>query len=140
MTSGRSASVSQRDQGSVRGKCFTVQEANASLPYVSRVVGDIVTVYGQIVALREAVDQGQEVRQAERAYEQAMDRLAELVDELHRVGVELKDFETGLIDFPAWYQGREVLLCWRLGESQVAHWHEIHAGFEGRQPVAELAA
>lgn len=137
MTS-RSVSVARQNEDSIREKYFTVQEANASLPYVSRVVGDIVEAYARIVELREAVDQGQNVQRAERDYQLAMDRLTELVDELHRVGVALKDFETGLVDFPALYQDRQVSLCWQLGEGRVAHWHEVTAGFEGRQPVGQL--
>jgi hypothetical protein len=74
----------------------------------------------------------------EREYEQAMDRLSQLVDELHRVGVELKDFEKGLVDFPAWHEGREILLCWKQGEAEVAYWHETDAGYAGRQSVKTL--
>ena len=51
------------------------------------------------------------------------------------VGVELKDPFSGLVDFPAWRHGHEVYLCWRLGEPDVAHWHELDAGFAGRRPL-----
>jgi hypothetical protein len=67
-----------------------------------------------------------------------MDHLSELVDELRVVGVELKDFEKGLVDFPAVHEGREVFLCWHWGEDKVQTWHEIDAGYAGRQDVALL--
>jgi hypothetical protein len=54
---------------------------------------------------------------------------------LRGLGVEVKDLNVGLIDFPARFRGREVYLCWRRGEERIAYWHEIDAGFAGRQPV-----
>ncbi len=122
-------------------KYFTVAQANSALPYVSRVVEDISVVYGRIIELRRGADKpGGPDPDAEKAYEVTMDRLSELVDELHAVGVELKDFELGLVDFPANHDGRDVLLCWKRGETTIAHWHEIDAGLAGRQSVALLEA
>ena len=120
-------------------KYFTVYQANSALPYVSRVVEDISAVYGRIIELRRGADMpvGPDT-DAEKEYELTMDRLSELVDELHAVGVELKDFELGLVDFPAIHDGRDVLLCWKRGETDIGHWHEIDAGLAGRQPVALL--
>lgn len=120
-------------------KCFTVAQANSALPYVSRVVEDITQVYARIIELRRGADrpEGPEP-DTEKEYEKTMDRLSELVDELHAVGVELKDFELGLVDFPAIHQGRDVLLCWKRGEADIGHWHEVDAGLAGRQPVAML--
>lgn len=120
-------------------KLFTLDHANRALPYVVRVVDDISEVYGRIIELRKRADApGGPDTEAEREYEQMMDRLGELVDELHAVGVELKDFELGLVDFPAIHQGREVLLCWKRGEPSIEHWHELDAGLSGRQPVSIL--
>ena len=59
--------------------------------------------------------------------------MKDFVQELNALGVELKDYYTGLVDFPGWMNGHEVYLCWRLGEPEVAHWHELDAGFAGRQ-------
>ncbi len=120
-------------------KYFTVAQANRALPYVSRVVEDITQVYARIIELRRGADrpEGPEP-DTEKEYEKTMDRLSELVDELHAVGVELKDFELGLVDFPAIHQGRDVLLCWKRGEADIGHWHEVDAGLAGRQPVAML--
>ncbi|MEX1017247.1 MAG: DUF2203 domain-containing protein [Phycisphaeraceae bacterium] len=123
-------------------KYFSVAEANRALPYVERVVHDIADVYARIVELRRAVEEasaaGGDSETAEARYETAMDRLSELVDELHIVGVELKDFEKGLVDFPALFDGREIHLCWHQGEEKVDHWHETDAGYAGRQPVSTL--
>lgn len=120
-------------------KYFTLDLANKALPYVSRVVEDITAVYAHIIELRRSADRaGGPDNDAEREYEKTMDRLGVLVDELHAVGVELKDFELGLVDFPSTHQGRDVLLCWKRGEERIAHWHEIDAGLSGRQPVTIL--
>jgi len=60
------------------------------------------------------------------------------VDELGSIGVELKDYESGLIDFPGRHQGRDIYLCWKLGEDKVTHWHELHSGYAGRQSTNTL--
>lgn len=123
-------------------KYFSVDEANRALPYLVRIVDDVMETYGRIVELRQEIESPatptNEVAGLEREYEQRMDRLSELVDELHLLGVELKDFERGLIDFPAMHDGREVLLCWQHGEEKVEHWHEADAGFSARQPAKML--
>ena len=59
------------------------------------------------------------------------------LDQLAEWGIELKDLSTGLVDFPAMREGRVVYLCWRLGELQIAFWHDIETGFAGRQPLDE---
>jgi hypothetical protein len=57
------------------------------------------------------------------------------VDRLDELGVQVKDLDTGLLDFPALRDGEEVELCWRVGEDAVAHWHGIGEGFAGRKPI-----
>ena len=66
--------------------------------------------------------------------------MQEFEEELHKLGVELKDPNTGLVDFPSMRNAREVYLCWRLGEPGVEYWHELNAGFAGRQSIKENAA
>ena len=121
---------------------FTVDQANRALPYVSRIIDDVISVYARIVELRRRLERHDDADTSaikiERDYEGAMDRLGELVDELHFVGVELKDFERGLVDFPAVHEEREILLCWHRGEDEVSHWHEVDAGVGGRQSVTLL--
>ncbi len=70
------------------------------------------------------------VREASACLQAALGRLEAL-------GVQVKDLEMGLVDFPTMYQGREVLLCWRLGEPDIAWWHGAEEGFRGRKPVDE---
>ena len=122
-------------------KYFTVEEANQALVYVQRVVEDVTASYAQIVRLRrqlEAEPAHVGAADMEREYDAAMDRLSGYIDELHDLGVELKDFEQGLIDFPSLFEGREVLLCWCRREPTITHWHEVDAGFAGRRPVSQL--
>ncbi len=58
--------------------------------------------------------------------------------ELEQVGCEFKGFEEGLVDFHGRLDDREILWCWKLGETKVSHWHELDAGFAGRQPIPEV--
>ena len=123
-------------------KYFSLDEANRALSYVTKVVDDITVGYTKVVELRKQIESpapDARIELLEADYERAMDQLSDLVDELHHVGVELKDFEKGLIDFPAVHQGREILLCWHHGEPSITAWHEVDAGYAGRQDVAELA-
>jgi hypothetical protein len=61
--------------------------------------------------------------------------LARAVDDIVELGVEVKDLDEGLVDFPALRRGETVLLCWRLGEDEVGYWHPVEAGFAGRRPL-----
>jgi hypothetical protein len=66
-----------------------------------------------------------------------LDRVRETVSEIDEIGVQVKDLESGLLDFPCRLDDEVVLLCWRLGESSIEHWHTVDSGFKGRQPVDE---
>ena len=120
-------------------KFFTLEEANRALPYVSRIAGDIRDVYAEIRELQfdlDANDLADDFEQKQSELQELSDRLNGFAQELWEIGVELKDCEKGLLDFPALREGREVYLCWRLGESEIVAWHEIHAGFMGRREIA----
>ena len=122
-------------------KYFDLEEAERALPYVSRVVHDLMDCYQRVVSIRrriEHIHSRESQEQLEAQYEAAMDELGDLVDELHQVGVELKDFEKGLVDFPAVYEEREIYLCWQHGETEIHAWHETDAGLTGRQDVEVL--
>jgi len=126
---------------SPRRRHFTLGEANRALPLVSRVVGDIVRLHEQATNLHAQLEiRGKPQRRAEIEIEmeRTVDRLNDLVDELKSVGCDLKDYRMGLVDFIGKHQGREICLCWKLGEESVDHWHELHSGFQGRQPVSLL--
>ena len=122
-------------------KYFTVQEANEALPYVRRVLEDIRRAFREALELKRRLEQqmpGDETDDLRRRYDHAYEELNRFRDEIESVGVELKDYDAGLIDFPALHEGREVLLCWRSGEQKIEAWHEIPDGFAGRQDVALL--
>lgn len=122
-------------------KHFTLEEARRALPYVSRIVKDVTACYREVLESRTRLEMPQpadDPQELKRQYELGMDRLNVLVAELQGVGVELKDFERGLIDFPALHDDREICLCWHLGEDTIVAWHELDAGYAGRQDVALL--
>jgi hypothetical protein len=62
-------------------------------------------------------------------------RLNEILSEVNEMGVQVKDLDMGLIDFPSFYRGDEVLLCWRLGEDAIRYWHNLSDGFRGRKEI-----
>jgi hypothetical protein len=130
----------------VKKKYFTAAEANAALPLIRAIVRDITELASDLRDRQErltrvrAAQRGslseayqEEVRLAEAEIERESERLLEYERELRELGVELKDYFTGLVDFPCRMDNREVYLCWRFGEPEVAYWHELEAGFAGRQ-------
>ena len=133
-----------------RKQHFTVAEANRRLPLVRAVVQDIVRLYGDVRERKERLDRlrsgrkrdghdphGEELEQVEEELQKDVGRLQAYVAELNELGAELKDPERGLIDFRSMMDGREVYLCWLLGEEEIGWWHELHAGFAGRQSLLE---
>jgi hypothetical protein len=66
-----------------------------------------------------------------------MQRVRESIAEIDSIGVQVKDVDSGLLDFPCRIDDQVVLLCWRMGETTIEHWHTIEDGFKGRQPVDE---
>lgn len=126
-----------------RRPLFTVEKANRAIPLVRRIVADIVKQHKKVCHLEDKCHMRRpgvsEEEQASlgRQYSKHLDKLRDLAEELTAVGCELKDWRQGLIDFAALYQGREVDLCWRLGEEKVEYWHEVGAGFPGRHLIDE---
>jgi hypothetical protein len=128
---------------------FTLEQANRALPLVRRVVADLVRTHAAVVKLQRDLERGpgggkdgknaKEVPPAQQQQlDAAMNRLEDFEEELSEIGCELKDYQLGLIDFVGRHQGRDVCLCWKLGEDKVAYFHEQDAGFAGRQPVSKL--
>jgi hypothetical protein len=124
---------------------FSVDHANRMLPLVRRIVEDIVRDYAR---WRERVDafelavartsRGETNPEAAKLESDAQALAAEIeryLAELGELGVEFKAFDVGLVDFPGERDGRPIYLCWRLGEPEVEYWHELDAGFAGRQPL-----
>lgn len=77
-------------------------------------------------------------RKAER--EKTIQRVKDTLAEIDATGVQVKDLDIGLLDFPCEVEGRTVLLCWKLGEKGITHWHDISEGFAGRKPIDERIA
>ena len=74
-------------------------------------------------------------RKAER--EKTVQKVKDAVAEIDAIGVQVKDLDIGLLDFPCEVEGRTVLLCWKLGENAITHWHGVSEGFAGRKPIDE---
>jgi len=120
--------------------CFSLAQANRALTYLEPIVRDIQSTYRLAVDIQQKLEfpvSDRENRDLTEQHDHAMADLSRYVEELSDTGAELKDYETGLVDFPAVMDGRSVLLCWKLGETQVEHWHETDEGVSGRQSVAD---
>jgi len=126
-------------------KFFTAEEANATLPLLRAIVQDISSLaatmrsrHERVMKLTGADDRrasATEIESLQSELEQAEEKMHGYLQELDGLGVLLKDFLTGLVDFPAWMDEHEVYLCWRLDEPEVGYWHEMDAGFAGRQKL-----
>jgi hypothetical protein len=128
---------------------FTEEEANHALEFVRPLVERLVEVrkgFGDAAGRLEEVEgrvsgnggglDPERVREVQERAAEAAAELARIVAELEEVGVQVKDLDEGLIDFPAKQPGGDtVLLCWRLGEGDVAYWHGLEEGFAGRKPL-----
>jgi hypothetical protein len=129
-------------------KLFTIDEANQCLPLVRAITADLVRLAQEVLERRQRLAMlmagrereagnpySDELAQVEHEIENDSQRLHEFVQELVDLGVEPKSAVDGLVDFPSVMDGRVVYLCWRLGESEILHWHELDAGFSGRQSL-----
>jgi hypothetical protein len=132
----------------IQRKIFTPAEANATLPLVSAIVSDLVDLSCELGERQQRLSlllggkannshdpYHEELVQVQKDMEKDTVRLHEYVEELRALGVEPKSGSEGLVDFPALLNGRKVYLCWKLGESRVHFWHDLDAGYVGRQPV-----
>ena len=136
--------------GTKTATLFTPESANRALPYVRVVVEDLVdaclrlrraeesrarATSGSLSAGATPQERDETLRRAEDDRRAARADLERVGRELEAVGVEVKDPEIGLLDFPGELDGRRVCLCWKRGEDRVAFWHEPEAGFRGRRPL-----
>jgi hypothetical protein len=130
---------------------FTPEEANEALaevrPLAERMVAGRRSLAAAVrrqreLAMRIAANGGDlspgEVRDAAADVDREVEAIAECVAALDAAGVQVKDMDEGLVDFPARHAGRDVLLCWKVGEPSVGYWHEVDAGFIGRQRLHPL--
>ena len=113
---------------------YTIDEAQRTLPLVKRIVADIVASATELKRKEAALAR----RDSPEAQDEAgllLSRLKKYAQELDALGIELKDPLTGLIDY-YWKRGDDtVLLCWKHGEEEIGHWHDLESGFAGRRPL-----
>ena len=130
--------------GITRKRYFTPSEASRALILIRRIVADVTAGYSRLLDLHETMEAAYESgssREAADARDElvlVVDMLQTCMDELEDVGVELKDWTTGIVDFPCRWGGREICLCWQSGEETVSHWHETSEGFASRRSIETL--
>ena len=129
-------------------KIFTVNEANELLPHLTSQIQDLQARRSAILSMEVEIDtlemildkdengQSPALNQKLEEYQTLVSQFYAIVDEIHSYGCLLKDVSLGLVDFYSLYQGRMVYLCWKIGDSEVSHWHEIGSGYAFRQPIS----
>lgn len=129
-------------------RLFTICEANATLPLVRAITRDMVEVATDLVDRRDRLQAllagrklspgnpyDDELVQMKDDLERDASRIREYVEELQQLGVEPKSATDGLVDFPGMLDGRHVYFCWKLGEEEVSHWHEVGGSYATRSPI-----
>jgi hypothetical protein len=124
-------------------KIFSVEEANALLPTVRGILRRIRRAHKRLLSYQTAAKQAADAAEQGGGgiadgvrYAVILMELTTLMSEIESLGVQLKDFTRGLVDFPSLRDGRVVLLCWQLDEGDsVEWWHDVDAGFAGRTPL-----
>ncbi len=136
-------------------RSFTVAEVNVLVPELTRTWTRILQLRGQLRALYKRLESQRyapdgdrfepevagappEVIRERRTFKALLETLKGEIDSVHRMGCTIKDLDVGLVDWPGKNGSRDVLLCWRFGEPEVAFFHDVDAGFAGRRPVSEL--
>ncbi len=130
---------------------YAIDEANAALPEVERILVALRDQREELIALRDRVvaasppddetptpGAAEQVRLLRLGMQGLIDQMQAGVARLVEMDITLRDISTGLIDFPALVSGRPIWLCWRLGEGDVEHWHPHDEGFDSRRPLSEL--
>jgi hypothetical protein len=132
--------VSDEPSELLHSRHFTPAQANAALPRVKpmlqklRDARDLLTEEEAHAALSDAAPTnggGEPGTQVGTAFLE----VRQLLLTMQEAGIVVRDIDRGLVDFPAILDGREVYLCWELGEDEVSHWHDLDAGYGGRQPL-----
>ena len=127
-----------------RRRFFTIDQANRSLVLLKRVVADVILSYRELFELQEALEAAQagnrrtHVSFYQSRLQTSVSKLQQCLDELGEMGVEIRDWSLGVVDFPAMAGGREVNLCWQFGEPRVMFWHELSDGDAGRKSIESL--
>jgi hypothetical protein len=122
-------------------RIFTLSEAVAMLPQLRSVLEELTDEWNRIKSLNPQIQKARDKAQFDGyspygvEYIEAVSHLMLLLQQIRNMGVILKDVDRGLCDFPYMKNGRVVYLCWHLGEETIGYWHEIEAGFAGREPL-----
>ena len=127
---------------------FTAEEANEALLEVRPLTEELVGHRRALVELQERQSavtariagnggnvEPHELQEVQAQLDEEVAGIARCVARIHEVGALVKDLDDGLVDFPATRDGRDVLLCWRLGEDEIGFWHGLDEGFSGRKPL-----
>ncbi|NJC98475.1 MAG: DUF2203 family protein [Anaerolineae bacterium] len=123
---------------------FTLHQANEALRIIRPLMEEVQAIRAKILASQPeawpAIEKsaGNGGNRALSNLVQDFERLDALIHQILDTGVQIKDINLGLLDFSAIKDGREVYLCWKYGEGDIAFWHELEAGFAGRQPIASF--
>ena len=129
---------------------FDLDEANEALRELEPILAALRDQRAELIRLRDRVlaatsgeaaepsDPTDELKRLRLRMQGVVDQMQAGVARIDELGATLRDIETGLIDFPALASGRQIWLCWRLGEGPIEWWHELSSGFDGRLPLAEL--
>jgi hypothetical protein len=134
---------------------FTVDEVNRHVPELEEVFGRVIQIRAQLKTLYRRLDEKRfapsdehfsvlipgappDVVRDRASFKALVETLREDLARVHATGCVIKDVETGLVDWPARSDGRDIWLCWRYGEKEVAFWHDVETGFSDRRPVSEL--
>jgi hypothetical protein len=134
-------SIADKRGDGLRGRHFTVGEANRSLVLVGKIVKDVLALYCRAKMIEDhyrVLDRETERRERlnlKHQYEGLLEQLQSYNHELNTIGCQLRDWKTGTVDWPAIYDGREIYLCWRMGDSQIEYWHEAYEDFVTRQRI-----
>ena len=121
---------------------YTLDRANDRIPDLEEMLTLLRAQRDELRDLKATFDaaaSGDEGRRLRLRMQGLVDQMQATVARIDGWGITLRDIDTGLIDFPALVSGRQVWLCWRLGEGPVEWWHELDDGFAGRRPLIELA-
>ena len=140
----RSAEMTSDDVYASRQRCFDLDQAGRALVLVRRIVADIVADYPRMIEMQEILELEQRygsveyIQQVQEEMAAVAERLRGYIEELDAIGVEVRDFARGLVDFPARIGGRDVCFCWQFGEKDIRYWHEPEGGKAGRRHISEL--
>jgi hypothetical protein len=124
-------------------RLFTLAEAQGLIPQLRSLIEEISEAWNRIRELNPEIQKARDAAAFDGfsksgvEYVEAVSHLMLLIHQVKDMGVILKDADKGLCDFPYMRQGRVVYLCWQLGEERIEYWHDIEAGFAGREPLDE---